>query len=145
MRYEPKPHSKFMLGTTWQWAQKQINFMRFTVSTPPKVTAERIKSEFTTEIKQKKKGTYLLTRTWYQSVKIKISPGPNNGTNVSVGTGYTTAMESALVIAALVLLLTPMYLIISIPLLIGLIAAPIFISKPLVEEVVAKLSHHDTP
>ena len=44
-----------MLGTTWQWAQKQINFMRFTVSTPPKVTAERIKSEFTTEIKQKKK------------------------------------------------------------------------------------------
>jgi Flp pilus assembly protein TadG len=119
--------------------------MRLTVASTPQDTAERIKSEFTTEIKQKKKGTYLLTRTWYQAVQIKISPGPNNGTNVSVGTGYTTAMESALVIAALVLLLTPIYLIISVPLLIGLIAAPIFISKPLAEEVSAKLTQQTMP
>ena len=119
--------------------------MRLTVTSTPQDTAEWINSEFTTEIKQKKKGTYLLTRTWYRSVEIKMSPGPNNDTNVSVGTGYTTAMVSALVIATLVILSTPIYLIISVPLLIGLIAAPFFISKPLTEEVVAKLTHHTTP
>ena len=119
--------------------------MRLTVTSTPQDTAEIIKSEFTTEIKQKKKGTYLLTRTWYQSVQIKISPGPNNGTNVSVGTGYTTAMESILVITTLVWFFTPLPWIIGIPFIIGLIAAPTFISKPLAEEVSAKLTHYTTP
>ena len=152
MRYEPKPHSKFMLGTTWQWAQKQINFIRFTVSTPPKVTAERIKSEFTTEIKQKKEGAYLLTRAWYQSVEIKISPGPNNGTNVSVRTGYTTAMGFVLVIATLLCLASTV--IISLILNNFVLGAMGFVvpstaawmlSKPLTEEFSTKLTHYTKP
>ena len=125
--------------------------MRFTVTSTPQVTAERIKSEFTTEIKQEKKGAYSLTRTWYQSVKIKISPGPNNGTNVSVSTGYTGAMTSILVIVTLLCLPLMGFLINNeLPLaasglVIALIVAPIKLSRPLVEEVSAKLTHYTAP
>ncbi len=136
MHYVIKPHS---------------NIMRFTVTSTPQVTAERIKSEFTTEIKQEKKGGYSLTRTWYQSVKIKISPGPNNGTNVSVSTGYTGAMASILVIVTLLCLPLMVFLIYNeLPgalsgLVIFLTFVPIKLSRPLVQEVSAKLTHYTTP
>jgi len=118
--------------------------MRLTVTSTPQDTAEWLKSEFAAEIKQKKKGKYLVTRTWYQSVEIKISPAANNGTNVSIGTGYTTAMESILVISALIWVFMPTKWIITGPLLMGLVFAPVFISKPLTREVMAKLAHQTT-
>jgi len=119
--------------------------MPFSVNTGVKEVSDKLKSAYGPIMKQKKTGVYYVRLSWYQSVKIKLMPLSEQSTSVSVDVAYTNRLQEALVFATLFTLLlllssTLLWLVIYVPILVGLIMIPHRLAQPLIQEVVTLIT-----
>ena len=133
--------------------------MQLSINVGAEEVSKKLKSTYGSKIKQKKKGRfyvysrgnyvysrlYYVHSTWYQSVKIILTPLSEQKTSVSVSVAYTDRLQEVLllgfgVLFALLNMGLQLPFLFGLPSLIGLAILPHITTKPLVQEVVSSIT-----